>query len=155
MAEQALLSDPKPTFPYDELQVIIWKDPLNRETGYSPRSEYVETFWLPIIGPTTLLLLRKLSLQIEREPEGFQLLPLDWIHSLGLAPRGGRHGPLWKSLDRACRFRLAQMVKDKYYIKQKFPMLNVTQISRLPEKLQTFHAKFPVKSYEIPHRSAG
>jgi hypothetical protein len=34
------------------LQVIAWEDPLLDSAGFDPRSRYVETFWLPILGPS-------------------------------------------------------------------------------------------------------
>jgi hypothetical protein len=36
------------------LRIEPWLDPVIDEVGYDPRSEYVETFWLPVLGPTTI-----------------------------------------------------------------------------------------------------
>ena len=30
-----------------------WLDPVIDELGHDPRSAYVETFWLPVLGPPT------------------------------------------------------------------------------------------------------
>jgi hypothetical protein len=42
----------------DELRpglcVEPWHDPVIDEVGHDPRSTYVETFWLPVLGPTTI-----------------------------------------------------------------------------------------------------
>jgi hypothetical protein len=43
----------------DELRpglcVEPWHDPVIDEVGHDPRSTYVETFWLPVLGPTTII----------------------------------------------------------------------------------------------------
>jgi hypothetical protein len=36
------------------LRVEPWPDPVIDEVGHDPRSSYVETFWLPVLGPTTI-----------------------------------------------------------------------------------------------------
>jgi hypothetical protein len=36
------------------LRVEAWLDPVIDEVGHDPRSAYVEEFWLPILGPTTI-----------------------------------------------------------------------------------------------------
>ena len=41
------------------LGVLPWHDPSVEADGFDPRSPYVETFWLPLLGPSTTLLLRR------------------------------------------------------------------------------------------------
>jgi hypothetical protein len=36
------------------LRVEPRHDPVIDEVGYDPRSDYVEKFWLPVLGPTTI-----------------------------------------------------------------------------------------------------
>jgi hypothetical protein len=35
------------------LTIVPWPDPTIDTLGHDPRSVYVETFWLPILGPTS------------------------------------------------------------------------------------------------------
>jgi hypothetical protein len=35
------------------LTIVPWPEPMIDTLGHDPRSLYVETFWLPILGPTT------------------------------------------------------------------------------------------------------
>ncbi len=35
------------------LTITPWPDPLLDTLGHDPRSLYVETFWLPTLGPTS------------------------------------------------------------------------------------------------------
>ena len=37
------------------IRVEPWPDPVIDELGHDPRSAYVETFWLPVLGPTTTI----------------------------------------------------------------------------------------------------
>ena len=51
------------------LTIKPWPDPVVDTLGHDPRSRYVETFWLPTLGPTALLLLRHLADRFDRNPE--------------------------------------------------------------------------------------
>jgi len=33
------------------LTIRAWEDPVVDALGHDPRSEYVERFWLPVLGP--------------------------------------------------------------------------------------------------------
>ena len=52
------------------IRVMPWPDPVLDAVGHDPRSWYVETFWLPTLGPTALLLLRHLADRFEANPKG-------------------------------------------------------------------------------------
>ena len=71
------------------LTIQPWPDPVIDTLGYDPRSRYVETFWLPTLGPTALLLLRHLADRFDRHPEGIELTVADTSHALGLGQRDG------------------------------------------------------------------
>ena len=62
------------------LRIVAWTDPVIDRLGYDPRSIYVETFWLGILGPTCTWLMRRLRHRARRQ-------------SRWLRPRPGRHGP--------------------------------------------------------------
>lgn len=36
------------------LLVVPWNDPVCDQLGMDPRSAYVERFWLPLLGPTSI-----------------------------------------------------------------------------------------------------
>jgi hypothetical protein len=46
-------------FPETRLTVTAWSDPVLDHLGHDPRSRYAERFWLPIVGPSCLLLGRR------------------------------------------------------------------------------------------------
>jgi hypothetical protein len=39
--------------------VVPWPDSVIDQLGFDPRSTYAERFWLPTLGPTSLLLTRR------------------------------------------------------------------------------------------------
>ena len=42
-----------PTFADPTLVVVPWYDEVVDPIGHDPRSQYVELFWLNVLGPTT------------------------------------------------------------------------------------------------------
>ena len=52
------------------VRITPWPDPVLDALGHDPRSWYAETFWLPTLGPTALLLLRHLADRFEEQPGG-------------------------------------------------------------------------------------
>ena len=52
------------------LTIQPWPDPILDTVGHDPRSLYAERFWLPTLGPTTLLLLRHLAAKFDSSPRG-------------------------------------------------------------------------------------
>ena len=72
------------------LRVTPWPDPVLDVLGHDPRSWYAETFWLPTLGPTALLLMRHLADRFERTPDGVELPVADTAAALGLGARDGQ-----------------------------------------------------------------
>ncbi len=60
-----------------------WNDPIIDTIGHDPRSLYVERFWLPTLGPTSLLLLRHLATRFDQEPGGIEVRLATTSQALG------------------------------------------------------------------------
>jgi hypothetical protein len=132
-----------PSFPTDVLRVAVWDDPLVERLGHDPRSAYVETFWLSILGPSTVWLLRRLVAGLEAEPGGFDLDLVACAGSLGLGNKGGRHGPFARSLVRACQFGAARPGgPTEIQVRRRLAPLARPQVLRLPAWLQEEHARW-------------
>src|SRR5438128_11585786 len=89
------------------LRVTPWPDPVLDVLGHDPRSRYAETFWLPTLGPTALLLLRHLADRFDRNPDGIELTLADTSSALGLGQREGSSSPIVRTLRRLEQFDLA------------------------------------------------
>jgi hypothetical protein len=123
----------------DRLAIAPWPDPVIDQVGHDPRSAYVEQFWLGVLGPSTIWLLRRLAGRFEQQPEGFELDPIETGAALGLAARGGPQSPIRKSLDRGCTFGVARRDGATYQVRRKLPPLTRRQLQRLPESVQRAH----------------
>ena len=127
-------------FPTDELTITAWADPVIDELGHDPRSAYVEQFWLGILGPSTVWLLRRLAAGLEREPEGFVLDLPATARALGVGMRGGRHSPFIRSIERVCRFGAARWQSPtELAVRRRLAPLTRAQLERLPAALQAEH----------------
>ncbi len=132
---------PRPTL--DQLHITVWEDPLIDRLGHDPRSGYVEQFWLGILGPSTVWLLRHCVTALEGSPDGVTLDLTETAAALGLGHKGGRNSPLARSILRACRFGAARAAGDaELQIRRRIAPLNRGQVERLPAELQRRHGVF-------------
>jgi hypothetical protein len=123
---------------HDPLPVSALHDSRG-ECGFDARSVYVETYWLPILGPSCLLIARRLVSWLEAEPDGFDISMTALAGSLGLGSGLGRHAPIVRTLARLADFGLAH-VGETYAVRAMFPPLSSRQIARLPDHLAAAHA---------------
>lgn len=128
-----------PVFPEERILVSAWPDPTLDSLGHDPRSTYVEQFWLSILGPSSLLLLRRLASRLEASPGGFEVDPVAWAFELGLGMRGGKNGPFWRSIERTSRFNATHRQGDRLLVRRKLPPLTLHQVDKLPPHLQRAH----------------
>jgi len=120
------------------LHVVAWKMAVPDEMTFDPRSHYVEAFWLPVLGPTTTWLLRRLSDDLDANPEGFELDLEATAPRLGL--RGGRVYPLQRAVDRCVRFGTARRVDPgTLAVRRRVPTLPARLLLTLPLALQAAH----------------
>jgi hypothetical protein len=134
------------------LTVRAWIDPVVDNLGHDPRSSYAERFWLAVVGPSCLLLLRRLSHGLEQTPDGFELVCREWAAELGLGMKGGKHGPFWRAVERACRFRAAQRNGDLLVVRRRLPPLSARQVERLPDHLRDQHRDWLDEQLARPRR---
>ncbi len=121
--------------------------------GFDARSAYVETFWLPTLGPTSLLLLRHLADRLEAEPTGVHLPVAETSRLLGLGEREGNQSPLRRSLARLVQFDLARHDGGAAYaVRRVVPTIHPRHVRRLPQSLQdalaTWNMTAPQRPFE-------
>ena len=141
------------------IRVTPWPDPVLDVIGHDPRSWYAETFWLPTLGPTALLLLRHLADRFEVDPGGVELPVADTAAALGLGPRDGQHSPLMRSLVRLQQFELACRENDTAIaVRRTLPPVHRRHVRRLPAALQARHNEWTAdqatKPIDLPRRRA-
>jgi len=123
-----------------EAFILPWCDPSVDATGYDPRSHYAETFWLPILGPSTLWLMRGLAQRFDTEPEGFTLDLCETSASLGIRSNGGKNNAFHRSIGRLVSFGMGRTIADyTIEVRRVMPILHAGQVRRLSPRLQRRH----------------
>jgi hypothetical protein len=122
------------------LRIRPWTDEVIDTLGHDPRSNYVEQFWLGILGPSTTWLLRRVATAFDTQPDGFNMHLSETAREIGLGDKGGRHSPFMRAFVRCCQFDVARPGSDATLeVRRKLPPLNRRQIVHLPESLQHAH----------------
>lgn len=125
------------------LEIEAWHDPVVASMGHDPRSDYAQTFWLPILGPSAMAIARKLMEHIDRHPDGHELVVGELAGAVGLGSRSsngapGRNSRIVSTLLRLHHFGLAEHHprpgrSDLYRVRVVWPPLTVRQAERLPD----------------------
>jgi hypothetical protein len=113
-----------------------WSDPIVEANGYDGLSEYVETFWLPVLGPTQVFLVRRLTSMLEGHgPDAPAVIPvLELAGAMGLA---GSVAALMRALRRLRTFDLALTTDELHWqVMTTLPPLARRHAARLPVSLQ-------------------
>lgn len=128
------------------IRLVGWPDALADSVGHPVRSDYTETYWLGILGPTATWLLRRCSDALAASPHGAEVDLAPLALSLGLAFHPGRVNPFSRGFDRLVMFGLLRHVSSNpvhtFAVRTHVPPLSVRQLARLPRSLQTAHAGF-------------
>jgi hypothetical protein len=133
------------------LHVTPWTEQVGDTLGFDARSSYVEDFWLGVLGPSTIWLLRRLAAGFEYCPQGFDLDLAETARSLGLGDRSGRHSPFVRSINRTIQFGLAQLSADDHLcVRRRLPSLNRQQLNRLSPALQARHTAWQDEQLRAP-----
>jgi hypothetical protein len=133
------------------LHVRPWPDEVLDHLGFDPRSAYVEDYWLGLLGPSTVWLLRRLAAGFEYSPAGFDLDLSETARSLGLGDRSGRHSPFVRSINRTIQFGLSQLSgTDELSVRRRLPALNRQQLKRLSPSLQARHEAWRELQLQVP-----
>lgn len=126
----------------DELAVVPWIDELVEQRGFGPRSMYVETCWLPVLGPTATWLYRRLGSWAEFNPDGLTVDLTDLSVSLGLGEGLGRHSLLARSLHRLAHFEAARWSGDTFQVRRALPPLPLRLARNLNHSSYRLHEEY-------------
>jgi hypothetical protein len=135
----------------DTLHIRPWSDELIDSFGFDPRSAYVETYWLSVLGPSTTWLIRRLVAGLEQQPDGFPISLAETARALGLSDRGGRSSPFVRAVTRTIKFDLAVPEGPEVLsVRRKVPPLSQRQVDHLPPALKTAHRRWQEEQLQVP-----
>lgn len=133
----------------DQLKILPWRDSITDISGYDPRSAYVEMFWLPILGPSCIWLMRRLAIWLDKYPDGFEISAVSLARELGIGVRPNAHSsrisPIRKSLIRCSDFGITYFQDDSQpgssciYVKKRFPRISDRLQGKLNDRLKRAH----------------
>jgi len=120
-------------------------DPTLERVGFPLDHPYVERVYCSVLGPTSVLLLRRAGELLDQHPQGVAVDLVDLSRPLGLGVRPdaddlGRNSPLRRTMDRLARLHLAKWLSDdRLGIHPKVPALARHHAARLAEPVQAVH----------------
>ena len=120
-------------------------DSTLERVGFPLDHPYIERVYCSVLGPSSVLLLRRAGELFAEHPEGARVDVVDLSRSLGLGVQAGaddvgRNAPLRRTMDRLVRFRMAKWLgDDRLGIHPKVPALERHRAARLPEPVQADH----------------
>jgi len=121
--------------------IMAWEDSRLVDLGHELRSEYVERFWLGVLGPATTLLLRRLARGFTERPDGYRIDLADTAQAMGLGRGIGHSSMIGRTLERACQFGACRIESPSVLeVRTLMPTLTARQLRRLPEPVQRGHA---------------
>jgi hypothetical protein len=123
----------------ETLIVYPWLDPVIDASGHPVRSEYVEQFWLGILGPTATWLLRRLVSGFDHYPDGYELNLPDTAAALGLTFRTDKECPFLRAMERLTLFGVAQSYSYGLAVRTRVPQLGTRNLQKLPQHLRDAH----------------
>lgn len=124
--------------------VLPWLTPPRDDHSHDPRSAYVETFWLPVIGPSATLLMRRFADLFEEAPNGFEVDLRSMSRDIGLGPRLDKGGAFARTVERCVKFNLMYLDAAMLYVRQRVPRLGERQVQRLDPRLQELHSSWTI-----------
>ena len=120
-------------------------DPTLDRVGFPLDHPYIERVYCSVLGPTSVLLLRRAGELFADHPRGVTVDMVEMSRSLGLGGRLdaedlGKHSPLRRTMDRLARFKMARWTdQDRLGIHPKVPALATHQLARLTDPVRALH----------------
>ncbi|MGB8858212.1 MAG: hypothetical protein WCC60_03100 [Ilumatobacteraceae bacterium] len=125
------------------VMVVPWHDPIVDAVGFDVRSNYVELFWLNVLGPTATWALRRLVTGLDRYPLGYELDLAETAGMLGLAYSSGTSNSFGRALQRCQLFGMTQAVPGGgLAVRRRVPPVATRHLSRMPTQLQVLHRQW-------------
>ena len=112
-----------------------WRDEVVEQQGFDARHAYVETYWLPVLGPSAVLALRRFADWLDNRPAGAQVDLIDLGAFLGLGAGTGRHTQINRTIGRLIDFGMARICGDHLEVRTTLPPVPLRVRKRLPPAL--------------------
>lgn len=104
-----------------------------RKAGFPLDHPYLEHCWTPLLGPTAVVLLRRIPQLWRDQGLTAELTAGELAASIGLGRSTGRQGPLGRTFERLVRFRFVKgSGPGEFDVFTEIPPVRDRQLERLP-----------------------
>ncbi|HET9547240.1 MAG TPA: hypothetical protein VFO97_05365 [Desertimonas sp.] len=117
---------------------VPWSDPVVEAVGFGFDHAYVELLWLPVVGPSSTWIFRRLGARVSQHPDGVDIDLAELSNSMGLGDVVGSTSTVQRSLRRLLRFGLASW-QGRLAVRTAVPPLAARNLDRLPGELRLIH----------------
>jgi hypothetical protein len=119
-----------------------WRRVGERSGTHDPRTDYVERFWLPILGPAATMFVRHIARSFDAHPTGGALKVAEAAQALGLHERSGRNGPFFRTIARSVDLDMASVLgPGRLAVRRLLPSLTPQQVAGLSPRLAAEHQR--------------
>ena len=126
-----------------------------RQAGFPLDHPYLEHCWTPVLGPSSVLLLRRCA-WLWREATPFRIPTEELAGQLGLGRGRGRSSPVWHTMERVVRFRFAALASPgELHVYTEVPPVSARQLEGLPGWCRAEHERLLGQHLDGLARSAG
>ena len=119
--------------------VVPWIDPVVDAAGASLFSRYVELYWLPVLGPSALWILRRIVMGFETFPAGYELDCAATANDMGLSFTQSPNNSFTRSLQRCLYFGALQPHQGGLAVRCYLPAISKRHLQRLSPALREVH----------------
>lgn len=116
-----------------------WVDPLVEARGFPVGSVYTETVLLPILGPSSVLCLRRLGSWAASRPGGVEVDSRQLARDLGLGDGLARNSVIARTVGRLCQFGMARWAGGELGVRTVVEPLSQRHLARLSPELVNAH----------------
>lgn len=116
-----------------------WADPVVEARGFPVNSLYVEAVLLPVLGPSSVLCLRRLGSWAAARPGGTEVDTRQLARDLGVGDTLGRHSMMTRTLGRLCQFGMARWAGQELAVRSVVAPVPEHQLRRLSPELVGVH----------------
>lgn len=131
------------------MRIVPWHDPLIDANGWDARTKYLETYWLPVIGPTAAWIMRRLADLFDDAPDGFELDLAHTASTMGLSYARGSSSPFARALNRCVMFGLAHHHQGGLAVRRRLPEVAARHLQRLPPDVQAVHREWVARTTHV------
>jgi len=112
--------------------------------------QYIELLWLPVVGPSTTWLLRRLAGLASVSPAGCKVVLAELSESLGLGLAAGQNSSMQRSVRRLIRFGLADWTAGTLEVAGTVPPIPNVYLHKMSVGLVRSHDKMMQESTRGP-----